>query len=79
MISGRCVYNFGSLQLLMLSGIGDAEQLETMGIPVVVDRPGVGQNLQDHILIPVVHQATQALHPATTSNGIAEAGMFVHK
>ena len=40
---------FGSPQLLMLSGIGPAAQLQSMGIAVVQDLPGVGQNLQDHI------------------------------
>lgn len=69
---------FDSPKLLMLSGIGDAEQLQAMGIPVVADLPGVGQNLQDHILVPVVCNATQDLHTATTSDGIAEAGLFLH-
>ncbi|HSS03813.1 MAG TPA: GMC family oxidoreductase N-terminal domain-containing protein [Solirubrobacterales bacterium] len=39
---------FGSPQLLMLSGIGPAEQLSDLGIPVAQDLPGVGENLQDH-------------------------------
>ena len=85
---------FDSPKLLMLSGIGDAEYLQAMGIPVVVDLPGVGQNLQDHFLVPVAHQVTAALHPAITnpvaheviaafhpaitSNGNAEAGLFLH-
>jgi choline dehydrogenase-like flavoprotein len=38
----------GSPQLLMLSGIGPAEQLRQLGIPVAVDLPAVGENLQDH-------------------------------
>ena len=38
----------GSPQLLMLSGIGPAEHLEGMRIPMVLDSPGVGQNLMDH-------------------------------
>ena len=38
----------GSPQLLMLSGVGPAEHLEGVGIPVVLDSPGVGQNLRDH-------------------------------
>jgi choline dehydrogenase len=68
---------FDSPKLLMLSGIGNQEYLESLGIPVVVDLPGVGQNLQDHPLIPVVHLATQDLHPAITSS-IVEAGLFLH-
>lgn len=39
---------FQTPQLLMLSGVGDGKALQAMGIPVVHDLPGVGQNLQDH-------------------------------
>lgn len=39
---------YGSPQLLMLSGIGPGKHLTSHGIPVVVDSPSVGQNLQDH-------------------------------
>jgi choline dehydrogenase-like flavoprotein len=42
----------GSPHLLMLSGVGPAHQLHRLGIPVVYDAPGVGQNLRDH---PGVH------------------------
>ena len=38
----------GSPHLLLLSAVGPAEQLEALGIPVVQDTPGVGQNLKDH-------------------------------
>lgn len=69
---------FDSPKLLLLSGIGDAEQLQALGISVVVDLPGVGQNLQDHILVAMPYEATQDLHTATTSNGIAETGLFLH-
>jgi choline dehydrogenase len=68
---------FDSPKLLMLSGIGDAAQLQALGIPVVVDLPDVGQNLQDHILVTVVYQATQDLHFASTSS-IGETGLFLH-
>jgi choline dehydrogenase-like flavoprotein len=40
--------SFVSPHLLMLSGIGEAAELQRFGIPVVVDLPGVGRNLQDH-------------------------------
>ena len=40
---------FGSPQLLLLSGIGEKEQLARFGIAQKIDLPGVGENLQDHI------------------------------
>lgn len=40
---------FGTPQLLMLSGVGPGEHLRSMGIPVVQDSPGIGENLQDHL------------------------------
>jgi choline dehydrogenase len=69
---------FDSPKLLMLSGIGNAEQLQALGISVVVDLPGVGQNLQDHPVVPVAYEATKDLHTAITSNGIAETALFLH-
>jgi choline dehydrogenase len=38
-------------KLLMLSGVGDARALRNLGIDVVEDLPGVGQNLQNHVLV----------------------------
>jgi choline dehydrogenase len=49
-----CAGALRSPQLLMLSGIGDATVLKQLGIPVVVDLPGVGQNLQDQLISFVV-------------------------
>ncbi|KAF2190152.1 GMC oxidoreductase [Zopfia rhizophila CBS 207.26] len=40
---------FQSPQLLMVSGIGPASTLQSFGIPVIADRPGVGQAMQDHV------------------------------
>ncbi|MFL0355367.1 GMC family oxidoreductase [Erythrobacter sp. GH1-10] len=40
---------FNSPQMLMLSGIGPAEHLKQLGIEVVLDKPAVGSDLQDHI------------------------------
>ncbi len=45
--------SFASPQLLMLSGIGDGDALRQHGIAVQHDLPGVGQNLQDHLFLPV--------------------------
>jgi choline dehydrogenase len=39
----------GSAQILQLSGVGPADWLDELGIPVVHDKPGVGRNLQDHL------------------------------
>lgn len=44
-----------SPQLLMLSGIGPADHLREVGVDVVHDLPGVGANLQDHPLVPMVY------------------------
>jgi choline dehydrogenase len=48
-------------QLLMLSGIGPAESLRAHGIAVVADVPGVGRNLQDHLLVRVEHACTRPI------------------
>lgn len=54
---------FGSPQLLMLSGIGPAQHLQDMGIPVVHELPGVGQNLQDHVTTVLIYR-TQKINDA---------------
>jgi choline dehydrogenase-like flavoprotein len=46
----------GSVQLLKLSGVGPAGELERLGVPVVLDRPGVGENLQDHLQLRLIYQ-----------------------
>jgi choline dehydrogenase len=48
-------------QLLMLSGIGDADALGRQGIAVIAHLPGVGKNLQDHMEIYVQHACTQPI------------------
>ncbi len=54
-----------SPQLLMLSGIGPASQLRTHGIPVVLDRRAVGDNLQDHLQVRLIYKCTK---PITTND-----------
>nr|XP_005896549.1 PREDICTED: choline dehydrogenase, mitochondrial [Bos mutus] len=55
-----------SPQLLMLSGVGNADDLRKLGIPVVCHLPGVGQNLQDHLEIYIQQACTRpiTLHSA---------------
>lgn len=48
--------SLGSPQILMHSGIGPAAELQSHGLPVRVDAPGVGQNLQDHLQIRLVYR-----------------------
>ena len=48
-----CAGGLASPQLLLLSGVGPAAHLRDMGIPVVLDSPGVGQNLRDHPMVLV--------------------------
>lgn len=62
-----------SPKLLMHSGLGPAEHLAAFGIGAVADLPGVGQNLQDHLFVPVCYECTQE-HPEGAM--ISEAGLF---
>jgi choline dehydrogenase len=48
---------FKSPHLLQLSGIGDPELLQQLGIPVLVANPSVGQNLRDHFLLSIIQRA----------------------
>ncbi|CAI5767273.1 choline dehydrogenase, mitochondrial [Podarcis lilfordi] len=50
-----------SPQLLMLSGVGNADDLKKLGIPVVCNLSGVGQNLQDHLEVYVQQKCTQPI------------------
>lgn len=57
----------GSAHLLMVSGIGPAEQLREFGVDVVADRPAVGANLHDHPLSSVVFEGSEEALPELTS------------
>jgi choline dehydrogenase len=52
---------FNSPQLLQLSGVGPADLLRQHGIEVVLDAPGVGHDLQDHMQVRVVMRCSQAI------------------
>ncbi|MGY0021425.1 GMC family oxidoreductase [Streptomyces sp. cg35] len=57
----------GSAQILLLSGIGPAEQLRGLGIDVAADLP-VGQNLHDHLFVPMTFLAPSAQHRGTAGH-----------
>jgi choline dehydrogenase len=53
-----CAGAIGSPRLLQLSGIGPADHLRDLGLPVVLDQPGVGSNLQDHLDLFVIAECS---------------------
>jgi choline dehydrogenase len=67
----------GSPHLMMLSGVGPAMQLRNHGIAVVYDRPGVGENLQDHLQLRMIYKVAgartlnEACHSAAGRIGMA--------
>jgi choline dehydrogenase-like flavoprotein len=65
---------FETPKLMMLSGLGPADQLATHDIPVVRDLPGVGQNLVDHLLLGVAFESLVPLDPPEL---LAEGGLFL--
>jgi choline dehydrogenase len=66
-----------SPQLLMLSGIGPADHLKEIGVPVVHDLPGVGQNLQEHLEMYIQQHCTKpiTLYTYTKPWNMALAGV----
>jgi len=53
-----CSGSIGSVQILERSGIGQGPRLQELGVPVVKDLPGVGENLQDHLQLRLVYQVS---------------------
>jgi choline dehydrogenase len=68
-----CCGAFETPKLMMLSGLGAAAHLAEHDIPVVCDLPGVGANLQDHLLLGVGYESLVPLDPPEL---LAEAGLF---
>ena len=54
-----CGGAFNTPQLLQLSGVGAADHLHGLGIPLVAEVPGVGENLQDHLEVYIQHACTE--------------------
>jgi choline dehydrogenase len=65
--------SINSPKLLMLSGIGPAEQLRQHGIEAIVDRPGVGQNLQDHMELYIQQESIQPITLYSVLNPFSKA------
>ncbi|ARH89521.1 GMC family oxidoreductase [Streptomyces sp. MOE7] len=63
-----------SPRLLLLSGVGPADELRRAGVEVRHDLPGVGRNLHDHPLCPVVHEADRPVPPGHTN--LAETSLL---
>jgi choline dehydrogenase len=59
-----CGGAFNSPQLLQLSGVGNANELSALGVEVVQNLPGVGENLQDHLEVYIQHSCTQPVSVA---------------
>jgi choline dehydrogenase len=60
--AGEVILSGGAInspQTLQLSGVGNADELGPLGIPVVQDVPGVGEHLQDHLEVYVQHSCSQ--------------------
>ena len=50
--------SIGSTQMLLLSGVGPGRAAAQLGIPLVLDKPGVGENLQDHLQLRMIYKVT---------------------
>lgn len=72
-----CAGAIDSPRLLLLSGIGPAEDLAELGIDVVADVPGVGENLLDHPESVVVWETAGPLPPNSVMD--SDAGLFVRR
>jgi choline dehydrogenase len=68
-----CASSINSPKLLLLSGIGPAAHLKAMGIEVVANRAGVGQNLQDHLELYIQQESIQPITLYSVLNPVAKA------
>jgi len=70
-----CAGAIDTPRLMLLSGIGPADELEALGLKVAMDLPGVGKNLQDHIMLAGVRFHSAAPLPPPSGN-YAESTLF---
>ncbi|MAN46936.1 MAG: choline dehydrogenase [Hyphomonas sp.] len=72
-----CAGAVQSPQLLQLSGIGNPDHLGRFGIEAKVKSPKVGQNLQDHLDLTIIHEMTQPLSAYSMQKGIKKLGVGI--
>jgi choline dehydrogenase len=65
-----CAGSIGSPQILQLSGLGPANRLQSLGVPIIKDIPGVGENLQDHLQIRAVFKVSNTTTLNTQANSL---------
>ena len=65
-----CAGSIGSVQILERSGIGAAAHLNQLGIPVIADLPGVGENLQDHLQLRMIYKVNGIKTLNTQANSL---------
>src|ERR1700686_1129634 len=72
--------SINSPKLLMLSGVGEAKALRSLGIDVVENLPGVGENLQDHVLVSgVVFKYKGKMPDRPIDSNAVEAGAYLSR
>lgn len=69
-----CAGAIESPKLLLLSGIGDVEQLRRFEIPLVADVPGVGRNFHNHILVGLIAETMDPVEPGRQN--LSESALF---
>ena len=65
-----CAGAIGSVQILERSGVGSAAHLHKLGIPVIADLPGVGENLQDHLQLRMIYKVSGIKTLNTKANSL---------
>jgi choline dehydrogenase len=73
-----CAGSFNTPQLMQLSGVGPADHLRSLDVPVVANVPGVGSGLKDHSELSIQYECSQpvSIAPATTGFGRLQAGLI---
>ncbi|KAH3100594.1 hypothetical protein KXX00_006765 [Aspergillus fumigatus] len=73
-----CAGAINTPRLMLLSGLGPREQLSSLGIPVIKDLPGVGENLLDHPETIIIWELNRPVPPNQTTMD-SDAGIFLRR